>query len=89
MRRLALLLIALALPGVAIAQSDDAGIDVIDVSGPLDESALEFMADSIQRASENGQELVLLQINSKAVLDGPGFEKQWDDEFRNFKAVVK
>lgn len=74
MRRLALLFVILALPGVASAQSDDAGIDVIDVSGPLDESALGFMADSIRSASGNGQELVLLQINSKAVLDGPGFD---------------
>lgn len=79
MRRLALLFfVIVALPGVAFAQSNDGGIDVIDVSGPLDESALDFMADSIRRASDDGQELVLLQINSKAVLDGPSFDTLLD-----------
>lgn len=78
MRRLALLLILLAVPAVAFAQGDEAGIDVVDVSGPLDRSALDFMADSISRAAEKGQELVLLQINSKAVLDGPGFDSLLD-----------
>jgi membrane-bound serine protease (ClpP class) len=47
----------------------ESGIDVIDVSGPLDASALEFMRASIEGAAENGQELSVLQINSKAVLD--------------------
>jgi len=46
------------------------GIDVIDVSGPLDASALEFMSDSIEAAADTGQELAVLQINSRAVLDG-------------------
>lgn len=67
-----------ALPGVTLAQSNEAGIDVIDVSGPLDESALDFMAESIERASDDGQELVLLQIDSQAVLDGPGFDRLLD-----------
>jgi membrane-bound serine protease (ClpP class) len=51
----------------------EAGIDVIDVSGPLDALALEFMNDSIEAAAETGQELAVLQINSRAVLDGRAF----------------
>jgi membrane-bound ClpP family serine protease len=46
------------------------GIDVIDVSGPLDATALDFMTDSINQAAERGQILAVLQIDSPAVLDG-------------------
>jgi len=46
------------------------GIDVIDVSGPLDASALDFMRTSIEEAAADGQILAVLQINSPAVLDG-------------------
>jgi membrane-bound serine protease (ClpP class) len=46
------------------------GIDVIDVSGPLDASALDFMRISIDEAAADGQVLAVLQINSPAVLDG-------------------
>lgn len=53
----------------ACAERDGGGIEVIDVSGPLDSSALEFMIDSVEAAAEDGQELALLQINSRAVLD--------------------
>jgi membrane-bound serine protease (ClpP class) len=52
-----------------LAQVDQPGIDVIDVSGPLDRSALDFMRHSIQAAADRGQELAVLQINSRAVLD--------------------
>ena len=45
------------------------GIDVIDVSGPLDASALDFMRISIEEAAADGQVLAVLQINSPAVLD--------------------
>jgi membrane-bound serine protease (ClpP class) len=45
------------------------GIDVIDVSGPLDTSALQFMVDSIELAADEGQVLAVLQINSPAALD--------------------
>ncbi len=68
-RRIGLLVLFLGLPVVALAQDDANGIDVVDVSGPLDASALDFMADSIEDAAASGQELVVLQINSKAVLD--------------------
>ena len=52
---------------------EEPGIDVIDVSGPLDASALEFMNDSIEGAAASGQELAVLQINSRAVLDDRAF----------------
>jgi membrane-bound serine protease (ClpP class) len=76
-RRLLLILaILLALiPLAAIAAEDDGGIDVIDVSGPLDTSALEFMKSSIERAAEEGQEVAVLQIDSPAVLDGQAFSE--------------
>lgn len=50
------------------------GIDVVDVSGPLDGRALRFMADSIERAADRGQEMALIQINSRAVLDGEAYD---------------
>jgi membrane-bound serine protease (ClpP class) len=59
----------------ACAESTGGGIDVIDVSGPLDRSALEFVSDSIERAADVGQELVVVQLNSKAVLDRAGFDR--------------
>jgi membrane-bound serine protease (ClpP class) len=51
------------------AQDEEPGIDLIDVSGPLDASALEYMKSSIDRAAQSGQVLAVLQINSPAVLD--------------------
>jgi membrane-bound serine protease (ClpP class) len=74
-RHIGFVLIVLALPLVALAQDDDGGIDVVDVSGPLDSLALGFMAESIEDAAASGQELVVLQINSKAVLDGPSYDR--------------
>lgn len=74
-QRLVLACLFLGLPLAALAQGDEGGIDVVDVSGPLDASALDFMADSIERAAAEGKDLVLLQINSRAVLDGAGFDR--------------
>ena len=54
------------------------GIDVIDVSGPLDASALEFMDQSILDAAERGQVLAVLQIDSPAVLDGEALARLED-----------
>jgi len=68
-RRSLLLVILVAFGVAACSERDGGGIDVIDVSGPLDTSALEFIIDSIEAAADAGQELVLLQINSRAVLD--------------------
>jgi membrane-bound serine protease (ClpP class) len=63
----ALLLLVVACSEETFAEP---GIDVIDVSGPLDASALQFMNDSIAGAAERGQILAVLQIDSPAVLDG-------------------
>ncbi len=75
MRRLLLILLLLLIPAIVYAQSDEAGIDVIDVSGPLDSLALKFMSDSIEDAAVSGQELAVLQIDSPAVLDGTALEE--------------
>ena len=60
---------------VVVACSGDTGrepgIDVIDVSGPLDASALDFMRISIDEAAVNDQVMAVLQVNSRAVLDRP------------------
>lgn len=47
---------------------------MIDVSGPLDARALGFMVRSIESAAEQGQVLALVQIDSRAVLDGAGYD---------------
>ncbi|HWL50335.1 MAG TPA: NfeD family protein [Acidimicrobiia bacterium] len=70
-----LLLIVAACSGDIDAEP---GIDVIDVSGPLDASALDFMRTSIEEAALNGQVLAVLQINSPAVLDSPELEELLD-----------
>lgn len=75
MRRLGLILLLLALPLAALAHESHGGIDVVDVSGPLDASALDFMADSVEEAAASGQELVVLQVNSRAVLDSAGYDR--------------
>lgn len=75
MRRLLLLVIGGLFVVAACAEPTGGGIDVIDVSGPLDRSALEFISDSIEAGAEVGQELAVVQLNSKAVLDGDAFER--------------
>jgi len=62
----------LALVLFSACATEEGGIDVIDVSGPLDASALEFMRVSIESAAENGQEVAVLQVDSPAVLDEAG-----------------
>ena len=59
----------------ACAEATGGGIDVIDVSGPLDRSALEFIADSIDHGAETRQELAIVQLDSKAVLDREAFDR--------------
>ncbi len=71
---MALLLLAVALLAGCSRSGDGGGIDIVDVSGPLDSRALRFVADSIGRAADLGQEMVLLQFDSKAVLDGAEFD---------------
>lgn len=65
----------MALSLTALAQGEGGGIDVVDVSGPLDASALDFIADSIEDAAAAGKDVVVVQINSKAVLDTAGFDR--------------
>ncbi len=74
MRRLLLLGALLLIPLTGLAQSEGGGIDVVDISGPLDASALDFMNETIQESADRGQELVVLQINSPAVLDRGALE---------------
>jgi membrane-bound serine protease (ClpP class) len=62
----------------ACAETTGGGIELIDVSGPLDASALDFISDSIEEASEIGQELAVVQLNSRAVLDGEAFDRLAD-----------
>ena len=69
MRQLVLVLLFLLIPATGLAHDTGGGIDVVDVSGPLDASALDFMTSSIEDAAVAGQELVVLQINSAAALD--------------------
>lgn len=75
MRRIALAGLILAIPLAALARDDGGGIDVIDVSGPLDALALDFIVDSIEDAAATGEEMVLLQIDSPAVLDSAAYER--------------
>ena len=63
------------LPSSAALAEEGGGIVVVDVSGPLDASALEFMADSIEEAAAFGRDLVVLQVNSRAVLDRDGYDR--------------
>ncbi len=74
-RRLPLLSLLCVLGLTACAEPAGGGIDVIDVSGPLDTSALEFISDSIEAGAVIGQELAVIQLNSEAVLDGEAFDR--------------
>ena len=59
----------------ACTEPTGGGIEVIDVSGPLDASALDFISDSIEEAASIGQEVAVVQLNSRAVLDGDAFDR--------------
>jgi len=71
-------LLLLLLPPLAALADEGGGIVVVDVSGPLDASALGFMADSIEEAAAAGRDLVVLQVNSRAVLDREGYDRLAD-----------
>lgn len=75
MRRVVLMTIGCVLALSGCAEATGGGIDVIDVSGPLDASALEFISDSIENGAEIGQDLSVVQLNSRAVLDGEAFDR--------------
>lgn len=72
---MALIALGLVFALSACAETTGGGIDVIDVSGPLDRSALDFISDSIENGADIGQELAVIQLNSRAVLDGEAFER--------------
>lgn len=74
-RRILIALALLAVPLAAFAQSDQPSISIVDVSGPLDASALRFMGESIDDAAARGMELVVLQINSPAALDAAALDQ--------------
>jgi len=78
-KRLGLIFLLLfLLPPLAALADEGGGIVVVDVSGPLDASALGFMADSIEEAAASGRDLVVLQVNSRAVLDRDGYDRLAD-----------
>ena len=75
MRQLLSLLVLGVLALGACAEPSARGIDLIDVSGPLDRSALDFISDSIEEAARSRQELAVVQLNSRAVLDRAAYER--------------
>lgn len=78
MRRflLSVLLLAVIAPTAAHAQEGSGGrVDMVDVSGPLDDQAITFIEASIDDASLADSEAVILQLDSPGVLgDLDGFE---------------
>jgi membrane-bound ClpP family serine protease len=74
-RRFVLISIACVFALTACAETTGGGIDVIDVSGPLDASALDFISDSIETGAAVGQEMSVVQVNSRAVLDRDTFNR--------------
>jgi membrane-bound serine protease (ClpP class) len=77
-RRILLFAILCVFALSACAEPSGGGIDLIDVSGPLDASALDFISDSIVQSAEAGQELAVIQLNSRAVLDRETFDRLAD-----------
>jgi len=69
MRRFLLLLVVLGLAplGAAGAQADGSLVDVVIVDGPMDHRSVEFITDAI---TDTDADLVVLQMNVAAVLDG-------------------
>lgn len=74
MRRLTLstLLVAIVLvPAWACAQSSEPRLDVVDVSGPLDDPAVEYVIEAIRTAAGRGSEAVILELDSRGVVAQP------------------
>lgn len=70
-RRWILLLLACVflLPSLAVGQSSSATrLDVIDVSGPLDNQAVSFISDTILDVASRGAGAVVLQLDSPGVV---------------------
>jgi membrane-bound serine protease (ClpP class) len=58
-----------------MAQTEENGIDIIEISGPIDAGLAGFVTDAIADAAATGQELVVLQLNSRAALDSASLER--------------
>ncbi len=72
-KALLLLLAVLLIPSAALAQNNEADappIDVVDVSGPIDALASEFIIGAITAAHTDGAQAVILQIDSAGAVDG-------------------
>lgn len=71
-RRLLLVLGLVLIPISAFAQDGDGGIDVVNISGPLDSITLDFIVDSMDNAVARGQVLVVFELGSRGALDEDG-----------------
>ena len=58
---------ALAVMPAAVAQVN-APLDVIVVSGPLDQSMIRFVEESVEEAAANGSQAVVIQLDSEGAL---------------------
>ncbi|NNC93044.1 MAG: hypothetical protein HKN80_11200 [Acidimicrobiia bacterium] len=65
----AALFVVSALP---VSAQTDRAIDVIKLSGPLDDRIIDFTVDTIEEVSPTS-ELVIIQLDSPAVVAGPSF----------------
>jgi membrane-bound serine protease (ClpP class) len=52
----------------AVAQTDERRLDVIDISGVLDNQAVSFLTESIHEAASRGAEAAVIQLDSRAVV---------------------
>ena len=82
-RFLPLLLVALfVLPGLALGQADNGErLDIIDISGPLDNEAISFVYDTLESVADRGTEVVVIGINSPGVVADA-------EEFERLKALI-
>ena len=71
-RALFIVMTVLLIPSMALAQADQTEvppIDVVDVSGPVDELGAEFIVGAITAAHEDGAQAVILRIDSPGAVD--------------------
>ena len=70
MRRLVLFFLSLsaALAVVPAAAQETAPLDVIVVSGPLDQSIIRFVGETVREAAANGSQAAIIQLDSEGAL---------------------
>ncbi|MGH8928949.1 MAG: NfeD family protein [Acidimicrobiia bacterium] len=72
--RMALVLILASVGGLAAdaiaSVSDSRQVEIIDVSGLLDDATLRFLTSGIERAAEHDREVVIVQLDSPGVIGG-------------------